>query len=149
VSLGAYSRQRSVDFRALPKEQRYGKVEELGKELMAAVARVIPVVPVPLVATVFVREPERSRTELELKREVLALMEELDRKGAHVYLPRQDQEYAITVGLRMLTLRHLVDERDGLLTARGEELPLLRYYANSIAHLFGESAVIPSEARNL
>jgi glycerol-3-phosphate O-acyltransferase len=140
VSLAAYSRLRGIDFRPLAKEERFAKVEELGKELMAAIARVIPVVPVPLVATVFVREPERSRTELELKREVLALMEELDRKGAHVYLPRKDQDYAITVGLRMLTLRHLVDEKDGLLTARREELPLLRYYANSIAHLFTGSA---------
>jgi glycerol-3-phosphate O-acyltransferase len=63
-------------------------------------------------------------------------MEELDGRGAHVYVPRKDREYAITVGLRMLTLRHLVDEKDGLLTAKTEELPLLKYYANSIAHLF-------------
>jgi hypothetical protein len=36
----------------------------------------------------------------------------------------------------MLTLRHLVDEKDGLYAARPEELPLLTYYANSISHLF-------------
>jgi hypothetical protein len=35
----------------------------------------------------------------------------------------------------MLTLRRLVGEREGLYYARSEELPLLRYYANSIAHL--------------
>jgi hypothetical protein len=35
----------------------------------------------------------------------------------------------------MLRLRRLVEEREGLLAARAEELPLLRYYANSIAHL--------------
>jgi hypothetical protein len=39
------------------------------------------------------------------------------------------------VGLRMLTLRRLVEERDGLYAARPAELPLIRYYANSIAHL--------------
>ena len=37
----------------------------------------------------------------------------------------------------MLTLRHLVEEKEGLYSARKEELPLLTYYANSIAHLFG------------
>jgi glycerol-3-phosphate O-acyltransferase len=136
VSLRAYTRSRGVDFRTLPREERFARVEELGRDLMAAVAAVIPVVPVPLVATIFVREPDRARTELELKAEVLALMDELARRGAHVYLPRKDREYAITVGLRMLTLRHLVDERDGLLTAKPDELPLLKYYANSIAHLF-------------
>ena len=137
VSLKAYVRSRGADFSTLSKEERFAKVGELGRDLMAAVAEVIPVVPVPLVATIFVRDPERSRTELELKAEVLALMDELGRRGAHVYLPRKDQDYAITVGLRMLTLRHLVEQREGLFAARREELPLLTYYANSIAHLFG------------
>jgi glycerol-3-phosphate O-acyltransferase len=108
---------------------------------MAEVAKVIPVVPVSLVATVFVRAPERSWSELELKGEILRLMEELGRRGAHVYVPRSDQDYAITVGLRMLTLRRLVETSDegdgtGLYRARPEEIPLLRYYARSIAHLF-------------
>jgi glycerol-3-phosphate O-acyltransferase len=136
VSLAAYSRAHGLDFRALPKEDRFEPVEQLGNDLMAAIAAVIPVVPVPLVATAFVRDPDRPRTELELKAEVLAAMDDLTRRGAHVYVPRKDQDYAITVGLRMLTLRHLVDEKDGLFTARREELPLLTYYANSIAHLF-------------
>jgi glycerol-3-phosphate O-acyltransferase len=140
-SLAAYEKTHGIDFRALSKEERFSKVEQLGTDLMAAIAAVIPVVPVPLVATVFVREPDRARTELELKAEVLAEMEGLSRRGAHVYVPRKDQDYAITVGLRMLTLRHLVDERDGLFTARKEELPLLTYYANSVAHLFAARGV--------
>ncbi|HEY3173410.1 MAG TPA: 1-acyl-sn-glycerol-3-phosphate acyltransferase [Thermoanaerobaculia bacterium] len=137
VSLARWAEARGVDFQALGREERFAQVEELGRELMAAVARVIPVVPVPLVATAFVRQPQRSRSELELKAEVLALMRELSDRGAHVYVPRKDQDYAIAVGLRTLTLRHLVEEKDGLYTARPEELPLLTYYANSVAHLFG------------
>jgi len=137
VSLARWAAARGVDFRALGKEERFARVEELGRELMAAVARVIPVVPVPLVATAFVRQPRKARSELELKAEVLSLMRELSDRGAHVYVPRKDQDYAIAVGLRMLTLRHLVEEKDGLYSARPEELPLLTYYANSVAHLFG------------
>ena len=136
VSLKAYAGSRGLDFGSLERETRFARVAELGQELMSAVARVIPVVPVPLVATVFVREPERTRSELELKAEVLKLMRELSARGAHVYVPRKDQDYAITVGLRTLTLRPLVEEKDGLFAARSEELPLLTYYANSIAHLF-------------
>jgi glycerol-3-phosphate O-acyltransferase len=138
VSLRSYAREHRVDFRKLSKEERFSRVEELAKELMAAIARVIPVVPVPLVAAVFVREPERSWSELELKAQVYDLMEELESRGAHVYVPRGDQGYAIDVGLRMLTLRHLVTERDGLFAAEPAELPLLTYYANSLAHLFEE-----------
>jgi glycerol-3-phosphate O-acyltransferase len=39
------------------------------------------------------------------------------------------------VGLRMLRLRRLVDEEDGIFRVRPEEMPLLAYYANSILHL--------------
>jgi glycerol-3-phosphate O-acyltransferase len=59
----------------------------------------------------------------------------LEKAGAHVYIPRRDQDYAIVAGLRMLTLRHLVEEKEGLYAAVPGELPLLRYYAGSIAHL--------------
>jgi glycerol-3-phosphate O-acyltransferase len=36
----------------------------------------------------------------------------------------------------MLTLRHLVLEEDGNYRANPNELMLLKYYANAIAHLF-------------
>ena len=42
----------------------------------------------------------------------------------------------------MLIMRHLVDEKDGVYVAREAELPLLRYYANSIAHLVEERAPV-------
>jgi len=137
VSLKDWTGARGLDFGKLSREQRFARVEELARELLNAVARVIPVVPVSLVATAFVREPERSWSELELKAEALRLGSLLEARGAHIYVPRGDQDYAIDVGLRMLTLRHLVDEKDGLFTPRREELPLLAYYANSVAHLFG------------
>jgi len=137
LSLKAWATAHAVDFRKAAKEDRFVEVEKLARELLSAVARVIPVVPVSLVATAFVREPGRSWSELELKAEALRLASLLDVKGAHIYVPRGDQDYAIDVGLRMLTLRHLVDEADGLFTPRREELPMLTYYANSIAHLFG------------
>jgi hypothetical protein len=43
--------------------------------------------------------------------------------------------YAVEVGLRTLTLRHLLIEEGTALRASPRELPLLEYYANSIAHL--------------
>ena len=136
VSLQSWMQAEGVDFRALDTETRRARVEDLGKELLAAVAEVIPAVPVSLAATAFTSDPARAWSELELKAECARLMESLSARGAHVYVPRGDQDYAISVGLRMLTLRRLVDESDGLFVARASELPLLAYYANSIAHLF-------------
>jgi glycerol-3-phosphate O-acyltransferase len=65
----------------------------------------------------------------------------LQRAGARVYVPRSDRDYALTVGLRMLVLRRIVLLRDGLYRANPDELPLLSYYANSIAH-FAEAELV-------
>ena len=138
LSLKDHVRRHGVDLRTLGREERSAAIEELGRDLMAAVARVVPAVPVSLVATALLRDPARAWSELELKGAALDLVRELETRGAHVYVPRGDQDYAITVGLRMLTLRHLVTESDGLYSADPAELPLLSYYANSISHLLAE-----------
>jgi glycerol-3-phosphate O-acyltransferase len=135
VSMRAYCRSRGLDFQRLSGEERRRETAALGEHLMHSVGCIVPVIPVPLMATVFVRNPERQLSALELKAEVERLIERLDRSAAHIYVPRRDLDYALDVGLRMLLMRHLVDENEGLYAAREKELPLLRYYANSIAHL--------------
>ena len=135
VSMRAWCEERGLDFRRMGRDGRHDAVALLGGELMAAVGRVIPVLPVSLVATVFVREPGVQMSELELKGRVADLVDEVQRGGGRVYVPRQDMDYSVTVGLRMLTMRHLVLDADGLFTANPAEIAVLRYYANSIAHL--------------
>jgi glycerol-3-phosphate O-acyltransferase len=135
ISMREYCRSRNLDFRAMSAEERRAAMTQLGRELMDAVGRIVPVLPVPLMASVFVAQPQRAWSALELKAEVGRLLARLEGGGAHVYIPRGDLDYALTVGLRMLRLRRLVDENDGLFRAREAELPLLAYYANSIAHL--------------
>src|SRR6185436_20726900 len=97
----------------------------------------IPVLPVPLVAAVVLRSGE-PLSELELKVRAFRLMSDLESAGAQVYIPRRDQDYAIVAGLRMLRQRRIIEEKDGLYTARPEERPALAYYANSIEHLVRE-----------
>jgi glycerol-3-phosphate O-acyltransferase len=66
---------------------------------------------------------------------VHGLMQRLGYAGAHVHIPRHDQEYAVDVGLRMLLLRHIVVLENGVYRANPDERVLLAYYANAIAHL--------------
>ncbi len=135
VSVRAWCATRGVDFAALPKEARQLEVAALGRHLMDQVGALIPVLPVPLVATVLLREPTRSWSMLEIKAAVGDLVLTLQARGAHLYLPRGDWDYAVDAGLRMLALRHLVEHSDGVYRPRQAELALIRYYANSIAHL--------------
>ena len=134
VSMRAYVRRHGIDFRAMDPTARFDVVERLGGELLDAVASAIPVVPVPLVATVFARHPGRAMSELEIKAQVHSLVEELQRHGAYVHIPRGDRDYEVAVGLRMLTLRHFVEESDGIYRASENAREMLRYYANSIEH---------------
>jgi glycerol-3-phosphate O-acyltransferase len=142
LSMRAYSRERGIDFRTLPKEERFLEMETLAASLMHSVGRVVPVLPVSLVATALLRFSSGCCSELELKAEALRVIGELSGAGAHIYIPRADQDYAVTVGLRMLILRKFVSEKDGLYAPLVEELPLLRYYANSIRHLFPEAGPV-------
>ena len=126
--------KRGIDLKALDRDMRGRVSAELMKDLMHEVGRVIPVLPVSLVSHTLLACDGPIST-LELKARVQALIESLAAKDAKVYIPRSDREYSIEVGLRMLTLRHLVTDEDGLLTVVAKERRLLEYYSNAIAHL--------------
>jgi glycerol-3-phosphate O-acyltransferase len=139
MSLRAYLGERGADLRALPAEARFAEIERLGNRLMHEVGRVVPALPVSLVATAILHGGERGLSSLEVKGAVFDLMETLKGEGAHVHIPRQDQEYAVEVGLRMLLMRHLVRLEDGVYRANAEEEALLRFYANAISHLLANA----------
>ncbi len=134
VSIRAYAARRGIDFRALDPPSRFDAVERLGGELLAAIAAVVPVLPVSLVASVFVRHPERPMSELEVKAKAQSLIDELEARGAYVHIAHADRDYAVTMGLGMLALRHFIRESEGLYRAHEDEGEMLRYYANSIEH---------------
>ena len=149
VSVRAWAASRGaggIVFERLEKADRQAEVAALGRHLMDQVGQLIPVLPVPLVATVMLADAggkdarakgstDSARSEFEIKAEVGALVARLEAGGARIYVPRSDWDYAVSAGLRMLVQRHLVDETEGLFRARAGEAALLRYYANSIAHL--------------
>ncbi len=137
ISMRGWLAEHELDgFADLEQEPYFAHIENLGRHLMASVGDVIPVLPVALVADVLLEANCSGVSELELKARVQERIEAFESSGAHVYVPRQDGDYAITVGLRMLLLRRLAQERDdGLYAAVPEQLPVLKYYANSIAHL--------------
>jgi glycerol-3-phosphate O-acyltransferase len=136
VSLRKYVSEAGIDFRLLSSDAKHAETEKLGNALMQAVGRVVPALPVSLVATAMLQAGDASLSLLDIKQRTSDLIGELERRGSYVHIPRADRDYAISVGLRMLTLRHLVLEEEGNYRANPKELMLLKYYANAIAHLF-------------
>ena len=135
ISLRQYLADHGWDPAMLEREARAARVTELAGDLLTAVGRIVPVLPVSLVARLFSDEPEREWTETEIRDRAQALQKEYESLGAHVYVPRNDPGYSVLVGLRMLTLRRLVTESAGRFRVSPTALPVLRYYANAIAHL--------------
>jgi glycerol-3-phosphate O-acyltransferase len=147
LSMREYLAVSGADIRQFSEAERRVAVTELGDALMARISQVIPVLPVSLVALVTVRAMGVPLSELELKSRALSLLILLEQRGARIYIPRQDQDYAIGVGLRMLTLRRLLIENGGLFTAQPAGLPVLAYYANAIAHLAEAPAANAAESK--
>ena len=137
ISMTHYLAAEGTEFAADETPERFAQIETLGRHLMEAVGTVIPVTPVALVSTVLLAKNDQPVSELEIKASVFALMKSLEAEGAQVYLPRADRDYAVGVGLRMLTLRHIVLEEDGLYRINPSDRPFVGYYANAIAHLPG------------
>lgn len=129
VSLREWMNERSIQVGGLD------DVNELAADLMQRIGNITPVLPVALVTTLVVADPDRTFSSLELKASVLSLLEDLEARGHKAYIPRGDYNYAVDVGVRMLTLRGALLDENGLLRANPVEIQLLNYYANSIKHL--------------
>ncbi len=135
LSMRQYVREQGIGFRDLDRPERIEQVQQLAAQLMASIGSIIPVLPVSLVAYIFSCEAGRAYSELDLKTRFHRLVDQLQRQGSQVYLPRDDRGYALRVGLRMLTLRHLVSEEDCLYKVVPGEERIVRYYAHSVSHL--------------
>ncbi len=129
-----YLARKGFDPRKLSREERIPRIEELARELMIEIGKVVPALPVSLVASALLAHPE-GLSEFELKAEVHDRIAALEAAGARVYVPRSDRDYAISFGLRMLEQRHLIAAREGLYLPVESERATLAYYANSIVHL--------------
>lgn len=143
ISLKAYLARERIDFRAFAPDARFAATAKLGRELMDAVGRVVPALPVSLVATALRDTGDAPLTTFELKARVGMLIETLEASGIHVHVPRADRDYAIDVGLRMLTMRRFVLEEGGTLRANPDERAMLIYYANAIRHLLPDTLPWP------
>ena len=84
---------------------------ELGAALMGEVGRVVPVLPVSLMATVL-QEAVEPLAEAELRARTLALKDSFVAAGSHFHLACDDFENAVDAGLRLLRKRRVPLERE-------------------------------------
>ena len=109
--------------------------DTLAAELMRRIGAIVPVLPVPVVAELLLREGPLNRDALVSG--FTALTDAMP--GAHVHIARDDNAYAVDYALRLLAERRLIVETEGRFSPVSAERAVLEFYANSIRHLLPES----------
>ncbi len=116
------------------------QIAELGDALMQAIGNVIPVLPVSLISKVILAADGEPMRKIAIKAAAHQLWQDYAASGVYNHIPRGDEDYAVDVGIRMLTMRNILQEKDGVLHINPENKHLLEYYAKSIEHLPHNSA---------
>lgn len=135
VSVKNYCREQGVVFCRLERSKRFPEIEKLCQRLMSAVGEVVPIVPISLVATVFLKDPQSKLDVLEIEKRCNRLLDELKKRGAPVIeTARSTRAQAIADTLDLMLMRGMLTDADNGFKANMSEKPLLDYYANAIAH---------------
>ncbi len=134
ISVKELVKVNNIDFKTITKEERFKRIEELCHYLMASIKKVIPVLPVALVSTVFADFNEEPKSLFEVKSAIDRLINEIRLNGALIYFPKHNFEKYTETALELLKVRHMIFESENLYRANPEMMDILSYYANSIVH---------------
>ncbi|MCP3951258.1 MAG: hypothetical protein GY697_03440 [Desulfobacterales bacterium] len=135
LSMKAYCRETRLDFNRLERSRRFAEIETLSNRVMAGIAAVVPVLPVPLVATVFLKSASAEMDIMEIEKRSNRMIDQLKAAGAPVFeVPRSTRARTIADAVEFLRLRRLVAANGRSFTSVPEEIVTLEYYANSISH---------------
>jgi glycerol-3-phosphate O-acyltransferase len=139
ISMRKYCRDHDIEFSRMEKEARFTEIEKLAGQLMSDIKRVVPVLPISLVATVMRQTGDRGLSAFEVEAHVNQLIETLQNDRVPVYVTTRSRVQTILDALNMLKLRHIVIESDGIYKVVPREYDVLSYYANAIIHWITES----------
>ncbi len=134
LSVRSYCQQNDVAFIQLESEPRFERVQKLVDQLMAEIARTIPITPVALMSEIVLANRQTWKSALELKALALKRMEALKGLGAPIRISSSTTDNVLSGALDIIEGRGWLDTQDNLFKAREDSIVVLEYYANSITH---------------
>jgi fatty-acyl-CoA synthase len=134
VSLRRWQRARGIDLQKLSAEKRRNHVDALGRQLIGDVMDNIPVRPIHLVAAALADDPQRRWAREALSERVAELKAATDVAGAPFWDGDVDDATNLEEALHLLVHIGAVHVSAGEVAIADGQLPMLQYYANSIAH---------------
>ena len=143
VSLREWLENRGFDPRTVEREERFAEVRVLADHLMERIADIMPVLPVPLMATVIRDGGDQGVTKTEARDAAFEILETLAARPGEPDIPRGDWEPAVELGVQLLIQRQMVKADEGRLRIREPRRHFVDYYANSIGHLIQARSAAP------
>lgn len=134
ISLRRWLNDQGIDDLAqLSKEARIAVINQLGEQLASEIKKQIPVLPVSVLAGIFLQDMQRARSSLEIKVAANQMLHCLKQQGAYLLLPEGDLDQAIAQGLYTLRKRGmLVRNAAGLYLPMVGYQKMFEYYYNSL-----------------
>jgi len=132
VSVKSYCIAQNIDFTKLDTRERFDEVSVLANSLMLGIEKTVPIVPVVLMASIFLKNKAKLVTRAQAKQYARELMESIESQGGHVVFPHKDKEINLDSGIDLLHMRHLIELDKGGYIVPPESIQLLRYYENSM-----------------
>jgi len=117
-----------------PRAERLQRLEGLANEIMARIAAAMPVTAVALACAALLQDDRPAVSRADWEARLADLQRALRGAGAHLVGGERSSAEILDRALVMLTLRHVVVAEGDDFSVDRRQTPLLRYYANSIAH---------------
>ncbi len=135
VSIKTYSGKNNIVFKNLQREQRFPEIKKLCDHLMTGIANVVPIVPISLVSTVFIKNQDKKMTVSDIESECESVLINIKENGAPVLeTSHSSKKQGISEAISLMLLRNMIKEDKGHIFINESEIGLLEYYANSINH---------------
>lgn len=129
-----YCEKHDLVFTEMPQRERIPAVTKLAGSLMESVRYVIPVLPVPVIATVFSQHKGLGLRSLDIIAGCDELIDDMIESGAAIRDEQKPRQKTIAAALENLRHRHILLEADDVYRVNPEFERLIDYYANSIRH---------------
>jgi glycerol-3-phosphate O-acyltransferase len=134
LSAHKFCEEAGIRFRKVSDEERREAIQQLADRLMNEIEFVMPILPLPLVATVFQHAGDETLTDFEVKARTMELVEALQDVGAPIRDREKPREDTLDRAISILRHRKIVLESNGHYRANPDQAELLSFYAASLEH---------------
>lgn len=138
LSAKEYCQQKKINFSKQNTDKRFKNVSKLASILMEKIERTIPIVPVVLLANVFLKHLKKPLKKEQAIKKAKTLMNKIEKQGGHILFPHKNKVINLEAAIEMLKLRHIIEIENDVCQVKDDSVHVLQYYAHSIDYWMRE-----------